>query len=484
MSTGTNRVDEKQDQDTGVGQPPAGEPDGHSGTVETAPSASADKQPEEGQASPPASANQGGKSRKWLLYVVTLLAVGIAIGSGWWWFTQAGAGEGKATNSSEAAAGSGRGGSQGGQGGSPGVGSKKGGMQAKPLLVEVESVRRGEVMQSLEVSGEIVATESIVIAATKEGPITFCPWREGDSVRAGEKLVEIDRPIHQAEIEAAEATLSVARAKLADLEAGARPEEIHKAEADVRRWEATCGLCERGVARESRLLEYDAASQSSLEQWNEKLAVAEAEASAAREALEMLQAGPPQTEIAVQSAAVVAFAVFFAFIVLTVQFNSVKLPALILGSAPLCLAGLVFGLYLSDLAFGATVLIAILVVIALNVNDGVLLMTFAEQLHQQQGLTANDAVLRAAKIRLRPRLMTTITTIIGFVPLALNLGEGADMLQPMAIGAIGGLTMEALVALFFMPCLYALGTRSPRLARPARPAVRHPEPFEEALAAQ
>jgi hydrophobe/amphiphile efflux-1 (HAE1) family protein len=158
--------------------------------------------------------------------------------------------------------------------------------------------------------------------------------------------------------------------------------------------------------------------------------------------------------------AVVAFAVFFSFIVLTVQFNSVKLPALILGSAPFCLTGLVFGLYVSGLAFGATVLIGILVVVALNVNDGVLLMTFAEELHQRQGLPGREAVLQAAKIRLRPRLMTTITTIIGFVPLALNLGEGADMLQPMAIGAIGGLTAEAVVALFFMPCLYVIFTRS------------------------
>ncbi|NBB94759.1 MAG: hypothetical protein GVY16_03365 [Planctomycetes bacterium] len=159
--------------------------------------------------------------------------------------------------------------------------------------------------------------------------------------------------------------------------------------------------------------------------------------------------------------AVVAFAVFFSFIVLTVQFNSVKLPALILGSAPFCLTGLIFGLYLSGLAFGATVLIGILVVIALTVNDGVLLMTFAEELHQRQGLPGRDAVLQAAKIRLRPRLMTTITTMIGFTPLALNLGEGADMLQPMAIGAIGGLATEAIVALFFMPCLYALFTARP-----------------------
>ncbi len=157
--------------------------------------------------------------------------------------------------------------------------------------------------------------------------------------------------------------------------------------------------------------------------------------------------------------AMLGLALFFAFIVLTVQFNSVKLPTLILGSAPFCLAGLVFALYLSGLAFAATVIIGVLVVAALTINDGVLLLTFAEELHQKQGLSIHNAVHQAAKIRLRPRLMTTITTIIGFTPLALNLGEGADMLQPMAVGAIGGLIMEAFVALFFMPCLYAISTR-------------------------
>jgi multidrug efflux pump subunit AcrB len=157
--------------------------------------------------------------------------------------------------------------------------------------------------------------------------------------------------------------------------------------------------------------------------------------------------------------AVLGFAVFFSFIVLTVQFNSIKLPALILGSAPFCLTGLVFGLYLSGLAFGATVLIGVLVVIALTVNDGVLLMTSAEELQQRHWLDPARAVLQAARVRLRPRLMTTITTMIGFTPLALNLGEGADMLQPMAIGAIGGLATEAIIALFFMPCLYLLFAR-------------------------
>jgi hydrophobic/amphiphilic exporter-1 (mainly G- bacteria), HAE1 family len=71
-------------------------------------------------------------------------------------------------------------------------------------------------------------------------------------------------------------------------------------------------------------------------------------------------------------------------------------------------------------------------------------------------LTPHQAVVSAAKIRLRPRVMTTVTTMIGFLPLALNLEEGGDMLQPMAVAAIGGLGMEIVVALFLMPCLYVI----------------------------
>jgi len=153
---------------------------------------------------------------------------------------------------------------------------------------------------------------------------------------------------------------------------------------------------------------------------------------------------------------ILAFAVFFAFIVLAVQFNSWKLPALILGSVPLSLAGVVFLLHLTGLPFGATVIIGILVVIAATVNDGVLLFTLAGELQQREGLTPIQAVRDSARSRLRPRLMTTLTTMAGFLPLALNLEEGGDMLQPMAVAAIGGLCMEMPVALFFMPCLYVM----------------------------
>ncbi|MCF8106680.1 MAG: efflux RND transporter permease subunit [Desulfohalobiaceae bacterium] len=158
--------------------------------------------------------------------------------------------------------------------------------------------------------------------------------------------------------------------------------------------------------------------------------------------------------------AVLAFALFFSFIVLTVQFNSLKLPSLILSSLPVCLAGSVFLMYLTHLPLGATVIIGVLVVVAVTVNDGVLLLTYARDIQDKYGLMPQLAVINAAKIRLRPRIMTTVTTMIGFLPLALNLAEGGDMLQPMAVAAIGGLGMEILVALFLMPCLYVLTTKT------------------------
>ncbi len=157
---------------------------------------------------------------------------------------------------------------------------------------------------------------------------------------------------------------------------------------------------------------------------------------------------------------ILLFAVFFSFVVLAVQFNSLKLPALILGCVPFCVAGMVYVLYATSLPLGATVLIGLLVVVASTVNEGVLLLTVVEELRRRDGLPPLDAVLHAAKIRLRPRLMISVCIIVGFIPLALNLEEGGDMLQPMAVAAIGGLALGILVALFLMPCLYLMFTRN------------------------
>jgi hydrophobe/amphiphile efflux-1 (HAE1) family protein len=156
---------------------------------------------------------------------------------------------------------------------------------------------------------------------------------------------------------------------------------------------------------------------------------------------------------------ILVFAVFFAFVVLAVQFESLKLPLLILVCLPFCLIGMVFGLYFSGMAIGATVAIGLLVVVAANMNDGVLLLTYSEDLRKRQNLPGLQAVYEASKIRFRPRVMTTLTTIAGFIPLALNLGEGGDLLQPMAVAAIGGLVFELGAVLILMPCVYLVFNR-------------------------
>jgi len=151
---------------------------------------------------------------------------------------------------------------------------------------------------------------------------------------------------------------------------------------------------------------------------------------------------------------ILGFAAFLAFAVLAIQFENFRLPLVIFLSLPFCLIGMAFGLTLGGQAFGVTVAIGVFIVISAGVNDGVLLLDFAEELRRENGLSSMQAVLHAAQTRLRPRVMTTLSTIAGFIPLALNLGEGGDLLQPMAVAAIGGLVLEIAVALFLMPVLY------------------------------
>jgi multidrug efflux pump subunit AcrB len=164
---------------------------------------------------------------------------------------------------------------------------------------------------------------------------------------------------------------------------------------------------------------------------------------------------------------VLGLAVFLALVVLAVQFNSARYPFLILCGIPASAAGTVFALQVSGLAMGATVLIGLLVVVGATVNDGVLLFTLADELRAgSPPHTGEEAVEEAARIRLRPRVMTTVTTIAGLLPIALNVGGRCAMLQPMAVGAIGGLLLEIPVALLLMPCLYVMVSRSKKAIIP------------------
>ena len=110
------------------------------------------------------------------------------------------------------------------------------------------------------------------------------------------------------------------------------------------------------------------------------------------------------------------------------------------------------------------VVIGLLVVVAAHVTEGVLLLTYAEAARTAEYVDPAHAVVMAATTRFRPRLMTALGVVIGLSPIALNLEEGGDMLQPMAVAAIGGLLVTVAVALFLVPVVYVAVTK--RVKRP------------------
>jgi hydrophobe/amphiphile efflux-1 (HAE1) family protein len=159
---------------------------------------------------------------------------------------------------------------------------------------------------------------------------------------------------------------------------------------------------------------------------------------------------------------VFAFSVFFTFALLGIQFNSLKLPGLIIGVLPACLSGAVLLLLVTGLPLGATVIIGLMLVVAATVNGGVLLLTFAEEFRKSGRWSPGEAILNAAKVRLRPCLMVSLLILMSMVPLAMKIEEGGDMLQPMAVAAIGGIIVEIFVVLFLIPSLYVIFTRERR----------------------
>ncbi len=156
---------------------------------------------------------------------------------------------------------------------------------------------------------------------------------------------------------------------------------------------------------------------------------------------------------------IILFASLFAYIILGVQFESFSLPFLIMINIPLALTGAFVALFITGTPVGVTVLVGLIVMMAGIISQGVVLLTLSEE-YLEHGGDARGAVSVAAPVRLRPILMTQLTTVIGLVPLALNLGEGGDMLGPMAIAVIGGLLYSLLLTLFLLPAAYTLVRRN------------------------
>ncbi len=176
--------------------------------------------------------------------------------------------------------------------------------QKKAPLVITETIQVSDIVRPLDLTAEIVPVEAILINSMVEGPIGFCPWREGDRVEDGDKLIEINREIYRAEVKAAEAALAVSQAKLADMREGTRPEEIEKARQSVREAEQSAVFEKGDFESIAQLVNSGALPGEDLEKSRVKLTAAEAKLATARQHLEMLETGFTQTAIAVQQAEV------------------------------------------------------------------------------------------------------------------------------------------------------------------------------------
>lgn len=163
-------------------------------------------------------------------------------------------------------------------------------------------------------------------------------------------------------------------------------------------------------------------------------------------------------------AAVLLLALFFAYVILAIQFESFAWPALILARIPLSLIGITVALLLTGSALGVTVIIGILILSGIEILHGVMLLTFIQEL-MQKGLPLEKAVVEGAALRLRPILMTFCVGIMGLVPLALGLGEGTELLKPMAIAVIGGLLFSMYLTFYFMPAAFTLLMERKRAAK-------------------
>ncbi|HEV2275053.1 MAG TPA: efflux RND transporter permease subunit [Acidobacteriaceae bacterium] len=154
---------------------------------------------------------------------------------------------------------------------------------------------------------------------------------------------------------------------------------------------------------------------------------------------------------------VLLLALVLVFGVLLVEFHNFSAPASILVSSVLSMGGVVFALLITGTTFNVASFMGLIMVIGIVAKNGILLLD-ADEKFRAAGLSAGDAMIHAAQQRLRPILMTAIAAMTGMLPLALALGSGSQMLQPLAIAVIGGLTISMALSLIVTPALYYLLT--------------------------
>ena len=149
-------------------------------------------------------------------------------------------------------------------------------------------------------------------------------------------------------------------------------------------------------------------------------------------------------------------ALILVYMVMAAQFESLRDPFIILFSIPLAAIGVVTVLILTQTTFNMQGFLGVIMLVGIVVNNAIILVDYMNQLRREHGYNVHDAVIAGGARRLRPVLMTTATTVLGLLPMALGIGEGSELQQPMARVVIGGLTSSTLITLVLIPVVYSM----------------------------
>jgi HAE1 family hydrophobic/amphiphilic exporter-1 len=150
-----------------------------------------------------------------------------------------------------------------------------------------------------------------------------------------------------------------------------------------------------------------------------------------------------------------ALAIFLVYLVMASQFESLIHPFVILFTIPLALVGAVLALYVTGTTVNVVAFIGVIMLAGIVVNNAIILVDMINQL-RSRGFEKTEAIMEAGRARLRPIMMTTLTTALGLLPMAISFGEGTEVRTPMAITVIGGLLVSTLLTLVVIPVVYSL----------------------------
>lgn len=150
----------------------------------------------------------------------------------------------------------------------------------------------------------------------------------------------------------------------------------------------------------------------------------------------------------------IMLAIVFIYLIMVAQFQSLKSPFIVMFTIPLAFTGGLLALFFSGSEISLIAMLGFLMLAGIVVNNGIVFIDYTNQLREQKKMNIKEALIQTGRTRIRPIFMTALTTILGLSTMALGIGSGSEMIQPLGIVTIGGLIYATLLTLFLIPCLY------------------------------